>query len=95
MSMYHNIQGGPTKDTETCWFYKNIGNSYYAERTGLLNSTATEIGTNNTPDARLYFGSGKRIYFLSAILGDTLEFKAVMKTMDVTKYSRAYITIGA
>lgn len=95
LNMYHNIQGGPTKSTDECWVYKNTGYSYYAECTSLLNSMVTVTGINNTPDKRLYFGSEKRIYFLSTTPDDRLYFEGNMDINDVTNYSRAYITIGA
>lgn len=95
LTMYHNIQGGPTQSTDTCWVYKNTGNSYYAECTSLLNSTATVKGTNNTPNKSLYFSTEKRIDFLSTSDEDRLYFEGTMKTTNISNYSKAYITIGA
>lgn len=95
LNMYHNIQGGPTQSSTTCWVYRNTGNSYYAQCTSILNSTATVKGTNNTPNKSLYFSSEKRIDFLSTSNEERLYFEGTMNTTNISNYSKAYITIGA
>ena len=95
LSMYHNISGGPTDTTDTCWIYKNTGNSYYAQCTTLTNSTARVEGVNTTPDKVLSFTSTGRINFLATTYEDRLEFEGTMTIRNYSNVAFANITIGA
>ena len=95
LSMYHNISGGPTDTTDTCWIYKNTGNSYYANCTTLTNSTARVEGLNTTPDRVLSFSSTGRINFLATTYEDTLKFEGKMTIKNYNNVAFANITIGA
>lgn len=95
LSMYHNIAGEPTDTTDTCWIYKNTGNSYYAQCTTLTNSTARVEGLNTTPDKVLSFTSTGRINFLATTYEDTLEFEGKMTIKNISNVAFANITIGS
>lgn len=95
LNMYHTIGGGPTSTTDTCWVYRNYGNSYYAQCTTLTNSTARVEGINTTPDKILSFTSTGRINFLATTYDEKLYFEGKMTIKDTHDVAFANVTIGA
>lgn len=96
LTMYHNIQGGPTKSTDTCVFARNkIDNTYYAQCTGLYNSEPV-VDSPNTAFSRPveFTKSGKTITFLATTYDSIISFRGRLFTIDVSNYSNASINLG-
>lgn len=96
LTMYHNIQGGPTKSTDTCTFARNTyDNTYFAQCTGLYNSEAV-VDSPNTAFSRPveFTESGKIITFVATSYDSLISFRGRMFTIDVSNYSNASINLG-
>lgn len=96
LTMYHNIQGGPTKSTDTCSFARNtIDNTYYAQCTGLYNSKVIVYSPNTSFSRPVEFTEpDKIITFVATMFAPIITFDAQMFTIDVSNYSNASINLG-
>ena len=88
--MYHNIQGGPSKLTDSCTLAKNtIDTLYYVDCTYLYNAKpfihagSIKIKVIDAEIINLYLPNA----------GSIVEFTSELNTTDISNYSRANINI--